>query len=148
MKFQSKPYSCGSASIRNALLALGIRKNEKTIMKLANTNDRGTTEENIISAIQQLGFNPIKHEQQTFKRAWLWLHNRVRNGNPVILAVNNWGHWMIAFALLGNDRIVVFDSDKATSGKENGVLVWSKRQLKKKWFNANEKLYSGLAIER
>jgi len=147
MKYQQLPYSCGPASIVNALRCLGVRKAEKTIRKTSNTNPKnGTSEEDMIKVLTDLGFRISKHEQGKFDKAWKWLHSRLKDGNPVIISVRNWQHYVAAIGIIG-EKIIIADPDYANK-KENGILILNKRRLKKFWYHTNEKLYTGLAIEK
>lgn len=147
MKYQQLPYSCGPASIVNALRCFGIRKAEKTIRKTSNTNIKnGTSEDDMIRVLTDLGFDVNKHEQGQYAKAWKWLHNRLKDGNPVIISVRNWSHYVAAIGIIG-DKIIIADPDYGNK-KENGVLVLNKRRLKKFWYHSGEKLYTGLAIEK
>ena len=148
MKFQQLPYSCGPASIINALRCFGIRKAEKTIRKTSNTNTKnGTSEEDMIRVLTNLGFRVNKHEQGQYAKAWKWLHNKLKDGNPVIISVRNWSHYVAAIGIIG-DKIIIADPDGSSTKSENGVLVLNKRRLKKFWFHTNQKLYTGLAVEK
>ncbi len=149
MKFQSLDYSCGPASVINALRCLGIRKTEKQILKVSNTNCKnGTDEKDMIRVLTDLGLRVIKHEQGNLAKAWKWLNNRIKDGNPIIISINNWAHYVTVIGAIG-DRVIIFDPDgKGIPGKENGVYVLNKRQLKKKWLHTTQKLYTGLAIEK
>ena len=148
MKFQQLAYSCGPASIVNALRCFGIRKAEKTIRKTSNTNPKnGTSEEDMIRVLTDLGFRVNKHEQGNFTKAWKWLHTQVREGHPIIISVRNWSHYVAVIGSIG-DRIIIADPDGASHKKENGILVLNKRRLKKFWYHTTEKLYTGLAIEK
>ena len=146
MKFQQLPYSCGPASIVNALRCFGVRRAEKTIRRACKTTQEGTNEEDIVRVLTDLGFHATKHEQGKYAKAWKWLYNKLKEGSPVILAVRNWSHYVTAIGLMG-DRIIIADSD-SDSKTENGFLVLNKRRLKKFWYHADQKLYSGLAVER
>lgn len=145
MIYQELDYSCGPAAIVNALRCLGIKKTEKTILKTSNTNSKnGTSEEDMIRVLTDLGFCIRKHEQGQYEKAWKWLHNKLKAGSPVIISVRNWQHYVAAIGVMG-DRIIIADSgDK----KENGVLVLNKAKLKKFWYHRRERLYTGLAIEK
>lgn len=146
MKYQELNYSCGPASIVNALRSLGIKKTEKSIRKTSNTNPKnGTSEEDMIRVLTDLGFRIRKHEQGQFVKAWKWLHNKLKSGSPVIISVRNWQHYVAAVGIIG-DRIIIADS--AGPNAENGILILDKAQLKKFWYHKREKLYTGLAIEK
>lgn len=148
MKFQQLPYSCGPASIINALRCFGIRKAEKTIRKTSNTNTKnGTSEEDMIRVLTDLGFHVKKHEQGRYPKAWKWLYNRLKDGSPVIISVRNWSHYATAIGVIG-DKIIIADPDGGSAKSENGILVLNKRRLKKFWYHINQKLYTGLALEK
>ena len=149
MKYQSLSYSCGPAAIINALRCFGIKKTEKQILKISNTSNKiGTSEENMVNALTILGFHVIKHEQERLGKAWKWLCNQLSNGRPVIISINNWAHYVTAIGIIG-DRIILFDPyGLGEIANENGVFVLNKKQLKKKWYHTNKRLYSGLAIDK
>lgn len=143
MKYQELDYSCGPASIINALRCFGIKKTEKQILKTSNTNSaNGTSEEDMIRVLTGLGFHIKKHEQSNLDKAWRWLRNRLKDG-PVIISVNNWQHYVAVIGRIG-ERVIIFDS--GGPNKENGVKIFSKKELKKFWYHRSERLYTGLAL--
>jgi len=147
MKYQELPYSCGPASIINALRCFGIKKAEKTIRKTSNTNPHnGTSEEDMIRVLTGLKFCVRKHEQGQYSKAWKWLYNKLKSGSPVIISVRNWQHYVAAIGIIGN-RIIIADPDYGDK-EENGILIFDKAKLKKFWYHTREKLYTGLALEK
>lgn len=145
MIFQELDFSCGPASIVNALRCLGYKKTEKSILKISNTNSQnGTSEEDMVRVLMSLGFEVKRHEQGNFEKAWKWLCKQLKNGNPVIISVKNWQHYVAVIGVIG-EKIIITDSGDRN---ENGILVLDKLKLKRFWHNRIEKLYTGMAIRK
>jgi predicted double-glycine peptidase len=143
MKSQIYPYSCGSASIVNVLRCYGIKKTEKQIIKLANTNPEiGTTEDDIARVLQSFGFSVSCRDHKSFNVGWNWLL-RSLNNSPVILCVKQWSHWIVAIGRLGK-KVILFDSGAID---EKSVLVLDMAGMKKLWWNTKMKVCSGISVK-
>lgn len=151
MKYQIRSYSCGSATIVNALKLLNTDIPETEVIKLANTNkEEGTPEPDMLRAIKKLGFAVGTHEDKSWQKSWRWLQDSIKKGQPVILAVDNWGHYVNVLANFSTQKVILFDpagSIKPQVKKENGIFVLSKKELKERWLNNEENLYFGLCIK-
>lgn len=143
MKRQEFPWSCGSAAVRNALRAYGHKVSERQIRALAGTTpEEGTDEIGILAAIRGLGYKAAEYSTNSPTQAWAWLSGCLVSGTVVILCVECWEHWCVAFGLLG-DMIAVFDSSNFKKViAENGTFTWKKPTLMKKWKNSRKNVDS------
>lgn len=149
MKFQEKKWSCGAAAVRNCLRSLGIRAPERQIRYYAETSkDFGTSEYGIINALKEWKCVVREYHFSSKNKAWIWLHETLQSGKPVIMAVDNWEHWIVAVGSMG-DKVCIFDSANFKYNKyENGCHVWDKDKTLYKWWNdrisveSNNRIYA------
>ena len=138
MKRQVKRWSCGAAALRNALRALGQNEAEHKLRGLAGTSEQGTDEEGLKRAARALGYRVIEHWGSSRTESFDWLHGALRAGKPVVLCVDAWEHWVVAFGNLG-DRICIYDSARWDSVRnEDGVFVLDRAKLQWRWWNARK----------
>ena len=137
MKSQRKPWSCGTAAVRNILRIFDVKVSEVSLWSSAGlTKEFGTSEHGIMDALRDNGLVAVEHHFSSKDEAWEWLHETLAEGKPVILAVECWEHWVVAIGSLGKTGVAVFDPSNFKVNKyENGTYVWSKKQLMYKWFN-------------
>jgi len=137
VKRQKKPWSCGAAVVRNALRVFGIRVSEHDIWPVANTSKSyGTSEKGIITALRYWGCTVVDHHFDDKTEAWDWLHETLQEGRVVILAAENWEHWVLAIGSLGPNGVVVFDSSNFKNNVyENCTHILNKKKLMHKWYN-------------
>lgn len=133
-RYQQKPAWCGPASIQNALRALGIRVGQQRIAKLAGTClDDGTDENGIIKAVEDLGYVASPFSTNHKQDASNWLLDQSRKGNPCIICVDNWGHWVAVAGHCG-DRVWLFDSTReAFNQMENGAHCLATNTVVRRW---------------
>lgn len=142
MRFQEQKNSCGAASIRNALKALGKNVGEHRIRQLAGTDEDGTTEEGVIEALSRLGYRGEVYETRKVEHAQAALRKYLSEGTPLIAAVDEDTHWAIFAGTLG-DRYVVVDSERTKKNKaENGVHVLDIKGLLRRWRKPNRTMYA------
>jgi len=137
VKRQKKKWSCGAAVVRNTFRVFGVRVAEHEIRACAGTHqDYGTSEVGILKALRAWGFHPKQHSFDDKQKATEWLHETLANGQPVILAVENWEHWILAIGSLGTSGIAIFDSSNfKVNLYENGTHVWNDKKLIHMWWN-------------
>jgi len=137
VKRQEYNWSCGAAAIRNAFRTFNHKVSEVEIRKYAETSKRfGTNEYGIIKAIREWEYKATEHRFNSKVEAWDWLHETLQQGHPVILAVENWEHWVTAIGSLGPTGVTVFDpSNWKCSVQENSTHIWDKKTLLFKWWN-------------
>lgn len=102
----------------------------------------GTTEGGILIALRHFcvgtGVSATEYESESKNDAWQWLHGSLMHGRVVILCVDSWGHWVLAFGSAG-DRVSVFDSYPSKKNlKENGVITMTKEELMRRWWNGRK----------
>lgn len=144
MRLQDTPAACGPASLCNALEAVGVRIPQETAHKLSGcTGVKGTSERGIIRALTTLGHRAIQIKESDSGIAMVTLRGYLFHGVPVILLVDNGGHWVTAAGTLGS-RVNVVDS------ADGGVLSCLETdELLPRWGWATEKKpYYGIAVVR
>ena len=150
VRYQKDHYTCGPASIVNALRCFGKKISEYKVRQFTSTTlEDGTSEDGICDALRSLGFKPTHFETQDKKLAWMWLSSSLdaREVQPVIIFVSNWNHVVTCIGILGKSKIVVFNSDYGPgNSRENGTHVFSKREIMKKWKHSKNGTFSGISI--
>lgn len=143
MRFQSTQASCGPASLRNALLALGIERSEEELSQLSGcTATNGTPPKGLIRAITQItGAEPGVIYEAREDVAVLRLVEALRVGRPVILCVDRDEHWVVAFGLLGPDVVHVADS-----ADNELVKHYRPRDLASRWRGVGRRPFYGILV--
>lgn len=140
MKPQSKPWKCGSATVRNILRCFGKKVSEDTCSVLCGTTEEGTDEHGIIKALRHYNFHVVDFQTNSKQNGWSWLHGNLSNGYFVILAIENWEHWVACTGRCG-DRITVVDpSNFKYNQQEYMTHVWDKPTLLAKWWNTRKNI--------
>lgn len=110
---QDKIYSCGAASLRYALTFLGKTVEEKDLRKASRTTFwRGTDESGIAKAARRYGCEAVMRNFRSFRTAFRALIRYAQNGQPCILCVDKWMHW-VAVAGANRNGIALFDPQSA-----------------------------------
>lgn len=115
----------------------------KYIRKLMRNDDEcdsGTDQNGILTAIRYFGTErrivAKEYESDDKNAAWEWLSGSLYHGRCVILCVDSWRHWVLAYGTSG-DRVTIFDPGNAASNQaENGVHSLKKTNLMRRWWNA------------
>jgi len=127
---QDKDYSCGAASLRYALTFLGKSVDEKDLRRASQTTFwRGTDEGGIAKAARRYGCEAVMRNYRRFPAAFRSLMRYVQNGQPCILCVDNWMHWV---AVAGANRHGVALFDPQPKGREVAALV-KPELLRRRW---------------
>lgn len=128
MKFQARDYTCGIASIQNALLCIGIKKTQGQIMKLCHCDpDNGTPEEEIKRGLLACGAAYWEIQETKSIAAFACLHKALDEYGPVILCCDAWDHWLTVIGRCGA-RYIVFDPAKGA-----GIRVYDATGLSSRW---------------
>jgi ABC-type bacteriocin/lantibiotic exporter with double-glycine peptidase domain len=131
----------------NVLRAFGVKAPEAAVMKLAETTSQGTGEQGVKHALRHYGLSVSDALFDRVGLGWEWLHGSLMHGRCVILCLDDWGHWSVALATLG-DRVVVIDPMKTRQNMaENGVHVLSHQRLMRRWRGPGKQLY-GISVGR
>ena len=122
MRFQSTQASCGPAALRNALLCHRIERSEAELELLTGcTAPDGTSPKGIVKALSLVAkdapsVSPSVLSEARPDVAILRVIAALQAGHVVILCVDEFEHWVVAFGLLGmGARIIVHVSDSADS---------------------------------
>lgn len=126
MKTQPNNYSCGVYAVINALLTLGDEKSPKEVQELTGTDKNGTSENGILNALINFGYQPKEYKTNNKDNAWRWvLSNSIEH--PLILIVENWEHWVVIAGRIKN-KVIWIDSDP-----KNTVRILNKQELIELW---------------
>ena len=144
MKFQTKPWKCGPACVRNTLRAFGIKQSEDYITSVCGTTKNGTDEHGIMAALKDHGLHVTEYTSSSKKHAWNWLHGTLLHGEAVILCVQAWEHWVVCVGTAPDNRVTIVDSSNFKYNKsENGVHAWTREWLMYQWWNARKSVPDG-----
>lgn len=149
MRFQTRTYTCGPASIVNALRVFGVRVSEKKVAEHAGTTKKdGTGQFGLLQAIERLGYEFKEILSTNQEEAWVQLIEAISLGKPVILSAQGHKHWVVASGQIGKNVIVV-DSERTISNKkENGTWILTQGQLFKKWWLKAGDSYYGIIVQK
>jgi hypothetical protein len=106
MRYQARKFTCGPASICNALSAYGTYVKEEDACE---TSPNGTDSKAIVAGIRKHGRAAEEFKSRDSLVAITWLDTSIRLGAPVILCVDAWTHWVACIGSIG-DRYLVADS--------------------------------------
>jgi len=125
---QPNDYTCGPFALKHALVTLGRLANEDSISKQALPHWwSGTDEVKLARAARHFGCDLPTVRRNTADRAHGTLCRFIDKRLPVLLCVDDWGHW-VTVVRHEVDRFVVLDSK---TDPVLQVLSWS--QLKNRW---------------
>lgn len=107
---QPNSWQCGPFALKHALLALGIFSHEDELARLAGSSEtRGTNERQLKRAARLCGAQLLVERHHDPGAARGTLRTRLAGGQPVLLCLDQWEHWVTAVAADGSE-VVVFDS--------------------------------------
>jgi hypothetical protein len=102
-----------------------------------------------MSAVRHYGAKCAEHRFDNREEAWHWIHDTLQSGRFIILAVENWEHWVLAMGSAGAAGVTVFDSSNFKKNVyENGTHVWKRKKLMYKWWNDRVHLGEGEGEDR
>jgi len=144
MRAQQRNYTCGLAAVANALECLGIKRTQQQIGKLCYSDPmNGTSEIEIQRALLACGAHVDEWEHKQAPRSWDWLFTRLFAGQPVILCVDDFQHWVTAVGLLGQS-VIVFDPALGA-----GLRIYQKKGLLTRWrLGSGGPSFYGFAVSR
>jgi hypothetical protein len=125
---QPNDWTCGPFALKHALVTLGRLADENSIAQVAHPHWwAGTDEVKLARAARHFDCDLPLVRRTTPDRAFEALSRYVDQNLPVILCVDEWGHW-VTVVRRQNDRFVIIDS------KDEPVLkVLSWRELSRRW---------------
>jgi hypothetical protein len=110
------------------LAAIGVVRSEDELGKLARQKTDGTSQAGLLKAIRSINpgwGHPVKFRDAHAAFASLWLH--LNRGQPMILPVDNWEHWVAAIGAIGQ-RVLVADS-----ADNELVLTYTTDEILARW---------------
>ena len=146
MRFQLRPGTCGATAIVNVLKFYGFNFSENSIIPLSDTTKEGTDDTGIKDALNALQLKHIEITTAKTKEFKAFLDIQLRIGYPIILCFDNWQHWVTLIGVTGNRYIIIDSTNTAKNIKENGVWVYSFRQLIKRSRHKTDKTFYGIAV--
>jgi ABC-type bacteriocin/lantibiotic exporter with double-glycine peptidase domain len=148
MKFQKDVYSCGVASIINALRCFCVKIPEKRVRAHSATKEEyGTSEHGIKNALERLGYLGRDLVCGNKDEACWGVGEAIEDGSPVVLLLDRRQHWAVCIGRIG-DRFIVFDSTRTKQNKEeHGVHVYRATQLASRWRQADGTYY-GIVVKK
>ena len=130
---QLKSHYCAPASVQIGLQMYGISYSQNHIAKVLGTTPEGTDEQDILQAGQKLRYHPVSGHFASAAHAIAWLEGELR-WSPVLLCVEDWGHWVCAVGLSAGGYLVI-DPDRAFP--EWPVVPVTSAELAERWACAN-----------
>lgn len=133
MRLQDEPSTCGQTTVANLLVALTRKVTpdqvKAKLKKLAVDGDpgqtAGTTEYQIMRLLEAYRIPVTQLQAHSPSLAINALRGHLMAGRPVVLAVDNDSHWLLAFGVLGA-TFNVWDP-------ANIDLVYTERRLVDRW---------------
>jgi ABC-type bacteriocin/lantibiotic exporter with double-glycine peptidase domain len=109
---QETKFTCGPASIRNALLALGFIYSERRLREIAGADMRhGTSEKKIRKTLRHLGFKFKEFQNKTEAAFKQRLTYHLKRGNKLIILTDHEDHWISAVDY-ENKYVTVIDPEQ------------------------------------
>ncbi len=129
MKHQQRPYSCGIASIQNALECLGIKRTQGQIRKVCHCDPaEGTHEHEIMRGLLACGAKVDEWVSQVRLESMQWLQMHLMQRGPAILCVDAWEHWCTAIGIVDSATFLVFDPARGA-----GLKIYDWNGLATRW---------------
>ena len=130
---QLKPHYCAPASVQIGLQAYGINYSQDHIAKVLGTTLEGTDEIDVLQGLPKLGCKGKPAHFSLASHALAWLEDELR-WSPVLLCVEDWGHWVCAVGLAAGGYLVI-DPDRAFP--QWPVVPVTSAELVERWACAN-----------
>lgn len=125
---QPNDWTCGPFALKHALVALGRLTDENSIANIAHPNWwAGTNEVQLARAAHRFDCDLPLVRRHDPERAFGTLERFVGHNVPVLLCIDDWGHW-VTVVRHEHDRFVVLDSKT-----DPVVKVIGRRQLHSRW---------------
>ncbi|UCF20683.1 MAG: hypothetical protein JSU87_04540 [Gemmatimonadota bacterium] len=108
---QPGKWECGPFALKHALLMRGILASEWEITRLAGTGPEGTDEAQLERAAAHYGCDLPTIRKLDFDAARAELIKYLHHGNPCLLCVDGWDHWVTAVHE-EKGQFIILDSEK------------------------------------
>jgi len=130
---------CGPTALQNALRSLGLFISQEELVHLCNTSDEdGTDEKGMMQALDRLPVDYYQIHDFNGTAALSSLDCSLSCGEPAIICVDDWEHWVVVIGKLGV-RYIIFDSTNDDwNREEQGCWSVDADTLIKKWRCSDE----------
>lgn len=118
---QPNNWSCGPTSLRHCLLARGRDIDVAKLAKWAGSTRTGTDDDQLIAAALRAGHDLKPMTRRSSGTAKRLIVSRLKKGNPLILCVERWSHWIVVLHH-GTRGFLVLDSSRP--GPVIRLLSW------------------------
>lgn len=135
MRYQSRKFTCGPATVANVVTLLSHSITEDDACE---TSVDGTTERQIKAGLVKHGLKFEVHKGRDSLESIQWVDTSINLGSPTILCVDKWSHWIAVVGKLGGEYLVI------DSAHPDLLLKWSAGKLTKIW--NYKKRYYGIAV--
>jgi hypothetical protein len=108
---QPGKWECGPFALKHALLMRGVLASEREIARLAGTSPDGTDERQLERAAGHYGCELPTIRKSKPDTARDELTGYLRGGNPCLLCINGWDHWVTAVHEEAG-QFIILDSEK------------------------------------
>lgn len=133
--------TCGPAAVKLALHILGKKKSLVSLMRLCKTNRNGTSTQNMITALNKLGYSVLIVQYATLHHLQSALKYRLNQERAILVSylydldddlepLPESGHWAVVSGYLASkSRIVILDSVNA----KKKSYAWN--DFRKRWID-------------
>lgn len=124
---QPNLWQCGPYALKHALIMLGILVDEHEISSVAATDASGTDEKNLARAARNFGCRLLEVRMKDAVKARRELTESLDRGNPCLICVHQWMHWVVIVRKQGG-RFILLDSEDAAVLT---IVTWN--ELEEMW---------------
>ena len=125
---QPNLWQCGPFALKHALVVLGVLKDERALSRVAGTHWwHGTDEIQLARAARAFDCDLLTIRRNDPERARRELVRYLRRGLPVLLCVDEWGHWLTVVKH-EQSRFILLDSREP---KVVTIATWT--ELRRTW---------------
>ncbi|MBI5501233.1 MAG: hypothetical protein HY907_13385 [Deltaproteobacteria bacterium] len=124
---QRNLWQCGPAALKHALLTLGVYTDDREIARIAGTTRGGTNEIALQRAARAYRCRLSLVRCTDPDEARRELTASLRRGVPVLLAIYNWAHWVVAVKE-ERGKFILMDSET-----DAVLTILGARQLERRW---------------
>lgn len=114
MGFDTQPnfWQCGPYALKHALIMVGVLVDERKITKAAGSDGGGTDERRLARAARRYGCRMLEFRMKNSADARRELTRFLRNGDPCLICVHEWKHW-VAVVKEERGKFILLDSEDA-----------------------------------
>lgn len=131
MRYQSRKFTCGPATVANVVTLLSHSITEDDACE---TSVDGTSERQIKAGLVKHGLKFEVHKGRDSLESIQWVDTSINLGSPTILCVDKWSHWVAVVGKLGGDYLVIDSADPDLLVKYTPAILKSLWNYKKRYY--------------